>query len=125
MAGIDFVLLRRQVKLAQVLELTGFRAATRRGAQLRGPCPVPGSSSPHRRSFAAHLDKGCWHCFRCGAHGNALDLSLAVTKRPVYEGALELCARLHWAVPRRPAPARRLSVLPPQPPKRTFPAARG
>ncbi len=71
MPGIDFVLLRRQVPLAQVLELIGFRALTRVGAQLRGPCPVHGSKSPRSRSFAAHLTKQCWHCFRCGASGNA------------------------------------------------------
>jgi hypothetical protein len=106
MAGIDFALLRQQVKLAQVLELIDFRAVAKRGAQVRGPCPVHGSTSPRSRSFAAHLDKGCWHCFRCGAHGNVLDLYLAVTELPVSEGALELCRRLHIAVPRRPAPRR-------------------
>ena len=88
MAGIDFTLLRRQLTLTQVLELVGFTATTRRGPQLRGPCPVHGSTSPQSRSFAAHLEKQCWHCFRCGAGGNALDLYLAVTKLPVYEGAL-------------------------------------
>ena len=74
MPGIDFTLLRRQVPLAQVLELVGFRAVTRRGAQVRGPCPVHGSSSRRSRSLAAHLERHCWQCFRCGAKGNALDL---------------------------------------------------
>src|SRR5688572_2046617 len=79
MLGIDFVLLRQELELAQVLELVGFRARTRRGPVLRGPCPVHGSTSPQSRSFAAHLDKRCWHCFTCGAGGNALDLYLAVS----------------------------------------------
>ncbi len=100
MAGIDFVLLRRQLSLTQVLDLVGFTATTRRGSQLRGPCPVHRSASPRSRSFAAHVAKNCWHCFGCGAGGNALDLYLAVTKLPVYEGALELCARLRVPVPR-------------------------
>jgi DNA primase len=99
MAGIDFAWLRRQVSLAEVLELVGFRATTRRGAQVRGPCPVHGSSSPQSRSFAGHLQKNCWRCFGCGAGGNALDLYAAVTKRPLYEAALELCARLQVPVP--------------------------
>ena len=99
MAGIDFVLLRRQLSLTQVLDLIGFTPTTRRGPQLRGPCPVHGSASGSR-SFAAHVEKNCWHCFRCGAGGNALDLYLAVTKLPIYEGALELCARLGMPVPR-------------------------
>ena len=106
MPGIDFALLRRQVTLAQVLELVGFTPLTRRGPQLRGACPVHGSSSRRSRSFAAHLDKHCWHCFRCGAGGNALDLYLAVTKLSLYEAALELCARLHLPVPWRAKPAR-------------------
>jgi DNA primase len=103
----DYTLLRQQLTLAQVLDLLGFTAITRRGSQVRGPCPVHGSESPHSRSFAAHLDKHCWHCFRCGAGGNALDLYLAVTRLPVYDGALELCARLHLPVPRRALPASR------------------
>ena len=103
MPGIDFTLLRRQVSLTQVLDLIGFTATTRRGPQLRGPCPVHASKAPRSRSFAAHLEKNCWHCFCCGAGGNALDLYLAVTKLPVYPGALELCARLRLPVPRRGA----------------------
>ena len=109
MPGIDFALLRRQISLTQVLELIGFTPTTRRGPQWRGPCPVHKSASPRSRSFAAHVDKNCWHCFRCGAGGNALDLYLAVTKLPVYEGALELCARLHVRAPWRPVPASRSS----------------
>jgi DNA primase len=107
MPGIDFTLVRRQVSLAQVLELVGFTAVTRHGAQVRGPCPVHGSSSRRSRSFAAYLEKQCWQCFRCGAKGNGLDLYVAVTKLPLYAGARELCARLHLPVPWRTALAPR------------------
>jgi DNA primase len=113
MPGIDFALLRRQLALTQVLDLLGFTATTRRGPQLRGPCPVHRSTAPHSRSFAADVEKNCWHCFRCGAGGNALDLYLAVTGLPVYEGTLELCARLHVPVPRRSTPWRPASRSPP------------
>ena len=99
MPWIDFVLLRRQVPLADILDLIGFRATTRAGPQLRGACPVHGSTSPHSRSFAAHVGQQCWRCFRCGAGGNALDLYAAVTKLSVYAAAIELCARLHLPVP--------------------------
>jgi hypothetical protein len=98
MPGIDYALVRQQVSLVQVLDLLGFTATTRRGPQVRGPCPVHGSTTPHSRSFAAHLER---------AGGNALDLYLAVTRLPVYEGALELCARLRLPVPRRRVPASR------------------
>jgi DNA primase len=100
MSGIDFALLRQQLSLTQVLDLIGFTPTTRCGPQLRGPCPVHGSKSPRSRSFAAQVEKNCWHCFRCGAGGNALDLYVAVTNQPVYEGALELCTRLGMSAPR-------------------------
>jgi DNA primase len=100
MPGIDFALLRQQISLPQVLDLVGFTPTTRRGPQWRGPCPVHKSASPRSRSFAAQVEKNCWHCFGCGAGGNALDLYLAVTKLPIHEGALELCARLRVPVPR-------------------------
>jgi DNA primase len=102
MSGIDYTLLRQQLSLAQVLDLVGFTATTRRGPQRRGPCPVHGSTTPQSRSLAAHLEKNCWHCFGCGAGGNALDLYLATTRLPVYQAALELCGRLHLPVPRLP-----------------------
>jgi DNA primase len=107
MPGIDYTLLRQQLSLAQVLELLGFTATVRRGPEVRGPCPVHGSSRPRSRSFAAHLQKHCWRCFACGSGGNALDLYAAATRLPLYEAALQLCARLHWPVPWRRTPASR------------------
>jgi len=109
MAGIDFGALRRQLRLGQVLELLDFVPSSRVGVQVRGPCPVHGSKTTHSRSFAAHLERQCWQCFRCGAHGNALDLWAAVTGLPLYEAALDLCRRLHLEIPwlsKRPAAAR-------------------
>lgn len=103
MPGIDLAELRRQVRLSQVLELLGFQAVSRWGGQVRGPCLVHGSTRPRSRVFSAHLEKHIWHCFRCGASGNALDLWLAVTKQPVYAGALDLCRRLGLAVPWLPS----------------------
>jgi len=100
MAGIDYAELRRRLTLGQVLELLGFVPSARCDAQLRGPCPVHGSHSPKSRSFAAHLQRHCWHCFRCGAGGNALDLWTAATRLPLYEAALDLCRRLHLEIPR-------------------------
>ena len=103
MAGIDYAVLRQRLRLGQVLELLGFVPSSRHGAQVRGPCPVHGGRAPRSRSFAAHLERHCWHCFRCGAGGNALDLWMAATRLPLYAAALDLCRRLHLAIPRRPA----------------------
>ena len=110
MPGIDFTLLRQQLSLAQVLELVNFKAATQRGNEWRGPCPVHGSRSLSSRSFAANVEKRCWRCFTCGAGGNALDLYAATTRLPLFEAALELCATLQLPVPwctTRAAPSRR------------------
>jgi DNA primase len=103
MAGIDYRALRRALRLGQVLELLGFAATSRVGAQVRGPCPLHGARSPRSRSFAAHLERHCWQCFRCGAGGNALDLWMAVTRLPLYEAAEDLCHRLNLEMPRLPA----------------------
>jgi DNA primase len=104
--------LRSRVPLGQVLELVGFAPTVRRGPCLRGPCPLHGGQR-RSRALVAHLEWHCWHCFGCGAGGNALDLWLAVSRLPVYEGALALCARLGLEVPRLPAPSRAAARSPP------------
>jgi DNA primase len=108
MPGINFRAARACVRLAEVLDLVGFVPRTRAGPQWRGPCPVHGSRSPARRSFAAHLGQGVWHCFRCGAGGNALDLWAAVTRQPLHAAVLDLCQRLGRDVPWLPRPPARL-----------------
>lgn len=99
MPGIDFAELRRRVTLTQVLERVGFRPVSRRGDQLRGPCPLHGSTARRSRSLAVHVGKQCWYCFHCHRGGNALDLYLAVTGLRVHEGALRLCTTLNLEVP--------------------------
>jgi DNA primase len=105
MPGIDFRRARSQVHLLEVLELIGFAPSGRRGQQLRGPCPVHRSRTPRSRSFGAHLGQGVWHCFRCGAGGNVLDLWMAVTHQDLHAAVIDLCTRLGRAVPWLPRPA--------------------
>jgi DNA primase len=99
MPGIDFREARARLRLAEVLELLGFVPAARTGGQVRGPCPVHGSRAPASRAFAAHLGKNVWHCFRCGAGGNALDLWAAVTRQELHAAVRDLCTRLGREVP--------------------------
>jgi DNA primase len=99
MPGIDYRLARACVRLGEVLELIGYQPRTRVGAQLRGPCPLHGSRSPTSRSFAAHLDKNVYHCFVCGAGGNALDLWAALTRQDFHAAVQDLCQRLGQPVP--------------------------
>jgi DNA primase len=104
MPGIDFRLARSRVRLLEVLELVGFAPCWRRGDQVRGPCPVHGSRAPRSRSFAAHLGKGVWYCFRCGAGGNVLDLWVAVTRQPLHAAVIDLYRRLGREMPWLPPP---------------------
>jgi DNA primase len=103
MPGIDYRAARAQVRLAEVLALLDFVPRRRLGEQLRGPCPVHRSGTATSRSFAAHLGKNVWHCFRCGAGGNALDLWAAVTRQPLHAAVCDLYRRLGRDVPWRAA----------------------
>jgi DNA primase len=103
MPGLDYQAARTQVRLTAVLELLGFEARERHGDQVRGRCPVHDSRTLASRSFAAHLGKNVWHCFTCGAGGNALDLWAAVTRQELHAAVLDLCNRLGCAVPWLPA----------------------
>ena len=105
MPGIDFRQARSQVRLAEVLGLLGWEACQRWGDQVRGPCPVHRSHGPRGRSFAAHLGRGVWHCFVCGAGGNVLDLWAALTRQPLHGAVIDLYRRLGREVPWLPGPA--------------------
>jgi len=99
MPAIDYRRARAQLRLAEVLTLIDYQPRWRQGSQWRGPCPVHGSRSATSRSFAAHLGKNLFHCFRCGAGGNALDLGAALRRLPLHAAVLDLCQRLHQDVP--------------------------
>jgi len=97
---LDLRQARADVRLEDVLHLLGWTARVRLGAQVRGACPVHGSQSKTSRAFSAHLGRGVWHCFRCGASGNALDLWAQVTRQEIYPAVLDLYRRLGQSVPR-------------------------
>jgi DNA primase len=99
MPALDYRAARAQLRLADVLALIDYQPHHRRGPQWRGPCPLHGSQSPTSRVFAAHLGKNLFHCFGCGAGGNALDLWAALRRLPLHAAVLELCQRLHQPVP--------------------------
>jgi DNA primase len=99
MPAIDYRRARAELRLSRVLELIGYQPRWRQGQRVRGPCPVHGSGSTTSRVFSAHLGKNLFHCFRCGAGGNALDLWAALRRLPLYAAVLDLCQRLHEPVP--------------------------
>jgi DNA primase len=95
---IDFHQVRAEVHLTTVLELLGWQGQHSQGEQVRGPCPVHGSSSPRSRSFSAQLQRNVWRCFVCQAGGNALDLWVQASKLPLYAAVLKLYRQLGRAV---------------------------
>jgi len=99
MRGIDFRAARTQVRIAEVLALLGYRPRHVVGSQVRGPCPLHRSHSPTSRVFAVALDKNVYHCFRCGAGGNALDLWAAWTRQSLHAAVVDLYQRLGREVP--------------------------
>jgi DNA primase len=102
MPGVDFDRVRAQVSMADVLGQLRFEPTSVRGAQVRGPCPVHGSSSARSRSFSVSLALGRYRCFRCSSRGNALELWAAARGIGIYAAALELCERLGIEIPWRP-----------------------
>jgi putative transposase len=101
--AIDFAAVRAAVTMAAVLQLLGFRPTSSRGAQQRGPCPLHGSTSGTSRCFSVNLDQQSFHCFKCGRHGNPLDLWAQVQRLTPYDAATDLCARLGIPLPTLPA----------------------
>jgi DNA primase len=99
MPGIDYRQARCQLRLAEVLELIGYRPRWVVGQQWRGPCPLHESRSPTSRSFAAHVGKNVYRCFRCGKAGNVLDFWVDWTRQNLHAAVLDLCQRLGQEVP--------------------------
>jgi putative transposase len=104
--AIDFAAVNAALTLAAVLQLLGFQAASKHGAQQRGPCPLHGSTSGTSRCFSANLDEHIFHCFKCGRSGNALDLWAQAQHLPIYDAAIDLCERLHITLPTLPSATR-------------------
>ena len=97
--SIDFAAIKQAISLAAVLNLLHFRPSASKAGQQRGPCPIHGSQDPRSRSFSANLDEHTFHCFKCGAHGNALDLWAATNRQDIYAAAVDLCGQLGHSVP--------------------------
>jgi hypothetical protein len=84
MPGVNFDLLRERISIVDVLRLLDLTACGRQGDQLRGPCPVHGSSSPQSRSFTVNVRLGRYPGLFIRTVGQASSLSLEKTgKMPV------------------------------------------
>ena len=65
---------------------------TKRGKNWFGLCPFHGESTP---SFSVSEDKQLFHCFGCGASGNAITFVMDIDNRPFTESVIQLAERLN------------------------------
>ena len=86
--------LRARVNLA---ELVGRRVRlARRGREHMGLCPFHNEKTP---SFTVVEDKGFYHCFGCGAHGDAIGWMMQAEGMAFPEAVERLASEVGLAVP--------------------------
>ena len=87
--------LRQRVSLA---EIVGRRVKlTRRGREYIGLCPFHKEKTP---SFSAVEDKGFFHCFGCGAHGDVIGFSMRIDNLSFPEAVEKLANEAGLPIPR-------------------------
>ncbi|MCL7929491.1 DNA primase [Halomonas llamarensis] len=84
-----------------VVEVVGERVQLKKsGRNYSGLCPFHQEKTP---SFTVSADKQFYHCFGCGAHGNALRFLMEYDKLPFPEAVEQLAGRMGVDVPREGA----------------------
>ncbi|CAH1043592.1 DNA primase [Halomonas sp. TD01] len=84
-----------------VVEVVGERVQLKKaGRNYSGLCPFHQEKTP---SFTVSADKQFYHCFGCGAHGNALRFLMEYDKLPFPDAVEQLASRLGVEVPREGA----------------------
>ncbi|MDN3559762.1 DNA primase [Vreelandella neptunia] len=84
-----------------VVEVVGERVQLKKaGRNYSGLCPFHQEKTP---SFTVSADKQFYHCFGCGANGNALRFLMEYDKLPFPEAVEHLAGRLGIEVPREGA----------------------
>ncbi|NDL69871.1 DNA primase [Vreelandella alkaliphila] len=84
-----------------VVEVVGERVQLKKaGRNYAGLCPFHQEKTP---SFTVSADKQFYHCFGCGAHGNALRFLMEYDKLPFPDAVEQLASRLGLEVPREGA----------------------
>ena len=99
MPGVDYYAVRSVVSIDDVLNLLSWSPSGGWGEQLRGPCPVHGSSSPDSRTFSVNTAIGRYYCHKCKSGGNVIELWAAVNGMSIYAAAINLCNSLGIDVP--------------------------
>src|SRR6185312_2778731 len=83
---------------ASLAEIIGRRVKlTRRGREFIGLCPFHNEKTP---SFSVVEDKGFYHCFGCGAHGDAISYVMQSEGQAFLEAVEDLARRVGLEVPK-------------------------
>jgi len=84
---INFKELRANLDFELVLRHFGVEVK-RKGNQHHGYCPLPNhNGKKNSPSFSAHLERGIFQCFGCGAKGNVLEFAGMMRKIDVGNGS--------------------------------------
>ena len=74
-----------------IIDLIGeYIQLTKRGKNWFGLCPFHGENTP---SFSVSEDKQLFHCFGCGASGNAITFVMDIENSPFTDAVIKLAAR--------------------------------
>jgi DNA primase len=96
---------------ADVVEVVGRRVQLKKaGKEFKACCPFHDEKTP---SFTVSPSKGFYHCFGCGAHGNALDFFMQYDHMEFVEAVEALAGTMGLDVPREEGerPARSYDAL--------------
>lgn len=88
-------ILRDRLPLSVVV--ARFVAIKKKGREYTGCCPFHEEKSP---SFTVNDDKGFYHCFGCGAHGDLFNFVMQKLNLPFIEAVEYLAAQANLSMPR-------------------------
>src|SRR5271156_4734157 len=86
--------IRARVALAQIIGQSV--KLTRKGREYSGLCPFHNEKSP---SFTVNEDKGFFHCFGCGAHGDVITFEMRESHQSFPEAVEKLAQMAGLAMP--------------------------
>lgn len=87
--------LNSKISLAQVISKKV--KLTKRGREYIGLCPFHHEKTP---SFSVSEEKGFYHCFGCGAHGDAIRFVMETEKRSFPDVLEQLCRSVGMELPK-------------------------
>ncbi|MCX7123270.1 MAG: CHC2 zinc finger domain-containing protein, partial [Gammaproteobacteria bacterium] len=98
MAQIPAYFIQDLLNRIDVVDLVQSRVPIKKkGANYHGLCPFHNEKTP---SFTVSAPKQFYHCFGCGAHGNAIGFVMDLDRLNFVEAIEELARQLGLEVPR-------------------------